>query len=126
MEPVEYRKGKFVKSGCVNLGPVILLEARGNFEHSSYRKILTLVERGKQQQSPLVRLAERSNWMFTLVTLIFAFGALIVFQDWERFLAVLVIATPCPLLIAAPVSFLGGLSRAARNSIVHSSQLRCS
>ena len=118
MEPVEYRKGKFVKSGCVNLGPVILLEARGNFEHSSYRKILTLVERGKQQQSPLVRLAERSNWMFTLVTLIFAFGALVVFQDWERFLAVLVIATPCPLLIAAPVSFLGGLSRAARNSIV--------
>lgn len=118
VEPVEYRKATFVKSGCVNLGVAISLEARGTFEHSSYRKILTLVEQGKRQQSPLVRLAERSNWMFTFVTLFLAAGALVVFQDWERFLAVLVIATPCPLLIAAPVSFLGGLSRAARNSII--------
>lgn len=118
MEPVEYARGKFVKSGCVNLGAAILLSARGTFEHSSYRKILTLVERGKLEQSPLVRLTERSNWVFTLVTLLLAFGALLLFGDWERFLAVLVIATPCPLLIAAPVSFLGGLNRAARNNII--------
>ncbi len=118
MEPVEYRLGQYVKSGCTNLGAAISLEAYGTFEHSSYRKILTLVEEGKRQQSPLVRLAEQSNWIFTLVTLAFAFGALFLFRDWERFLAVLVIATPCPLLIAAPVSFLGGLSRAARNGII--------
>lgn len=118
MEPIEYRSGKYIKSGCVNLGAVIVLQARGTFEHSSYRKILTLVEEGKKNQPPLVRLAERSNWIFTLVTLAFALGTLFFFHDWERFLAVLVIATPCPLLIAAPVSFLGGLSRAARNGIV--------
>ncbi len=118
MEPVEYRLGKYIKSGCVNLGAMISLEARNTFEHSSYRNILTLVEEGKRKQSPLVRLAEQSNWIFTVVTLILAFGALWLFRDWERFLAVLVIATPCPLLIAAPISFLGGLSRAARNGIV--------
>ena len=118
MEPMEYQSGRYIKSGCVNLGAAITLRARGTFEHSSYRKILTLVEEGKKNQSPLVRLAERSNWIFTLVTLAFALGALFFFDDWERFLAVLVIATPCPLLIAAPVSFLGGLSRAARNGII--------
>ncbi len=118
MEPVEYRSGKYIKSGCVNIGAMISLEARSTFEHSSYRNILTLVEEGKRKQSPLVRLAERSNWIFTLITLALALGALFLFHDWERFLAVLVIATPCPLLIAAPVSFLGGLSRAARNGII--------
>ena len=118
MEPMEYRSGRYIKSGCVNLGSAITLQAKGTFERSSYRKILTLVEEGKKNQSPLVRLAERSNWIFTLVTLAFALGALFLFRDWERFLAVLVIATPCPLLIAAPVSFLGGLSRAARNGII--------
>ena len=118
VEPVTYTAGKFIKSGCVNLESMITLQAKGTFEHSSYKKILTLVEEGKRKQSPLVRLAERSNIVFTFVTLVIALAALFIFQDWGRFLAVLVIATPCPLLIAAPVSFLGGLSRAARNSII--------
>lgn len=118
MEPMEYARGKYIQSGCVNLGGMISLEARSTFEHSSYRSILTLVEEGKRKEPPLVRLAERSNWIFTLVTLAFALGALLLFRDWERFLAVLVIATPCPLLIAAPVAFLGGISRAARSGII--------
>ena len=118
MEPVIYTAGKFIKSGCINLESMITLQARGTFEHSSYRKILTLVEEGKRKQSPLVRLAEQSNTVFTVVALGIALAALVIFQDWGRFLAVLVIATPCPLLIAAPVSFLGGLGRAARNNII--------
>lgn len=118
MEPVLYDQGKLLKSGSINVGEEFLLTVRGDFEHSSYRKILGLVEDGKKHPSPLARLAEQWNLWFTVFALILSFGAYFVFDDWGRFLAVLVIATPCPLLIAAPMSFIGGLNKAARKNII--------
>lgn len=118
MEPVFYDEHKLVKSGSINVGEELLLKVRGDFEHSSYRKILRLVEEGKRHPSPLSRLAERYNIWFTVFALVLSFGAYFLFDDWERFLAVLVIATPCPLLIAAPMSFIGGLNKAARKNII--------
>lgn len=118
IEPRVYHVGSMLKSGSINVGERIRLSVTGDFEHSSYRKILSLVEEGKKHPSDTVRLAERYNILFTGITLLLAFGALIVFGDMERFLAVLAIATPCPLLIAAPISFIGGLNRAARSGIV--------
>lgn len=118
MEPVMYEQDQLVKSGSINVGEVLLLKVRGDFEHSSYRTILRLVEEGKKHPSPLARLAERYNVWFTLFALVLAFGAYFFFHDWDRFLAVLVIATPCPLLIAAPMSFIGGLNKAARKNII--------
>lgn len=118
MEPVVYVETAVLKSGTVNVGTPIKLQVLSDFEHSSYRKILSLVEEGKIHPAPMVRLAERYNIYFTLFALALAFGALAFFQEWGRFLAVLVIATPCPLLIAAPISFIGGLNKAARKNII--------
>lgn len=118
MEPVVYDSEHLLKSGSINVGEELLMKVRGDFEHSSYRKILRLVEEGKKHPSPLSRLAERYNIWFSLFALVLSFGAYFVFDDWTRFLAVLVIATPCPLLIAAPMSFIGGLNKAARKNII--------
>lgn len=118
MEAVVYEEKKLLKSGSVNVGESFILEVRGDFEHSSYRQILKLVEEGKKHPSPLTRLAERYNIWFSLFAVILSFGAYFLFDDWSRFLAVLVIATPCPLLIAAPMSFIGGLNKAARKNII--------
>jgi heavy metal translocating P-type ATPase len=118
IEPLVYEENSMLKSGSINAGEEFLLKVRGDFEHSSYRKILRLVEEGKRHPSPLSRLAERYNLWFSLFALLLSFGAYFVFNDWGRFLAVLVIATPCPLLIAAPMSFIGGLNKAARKNII--------
>jgi len=118
MEPVLYEQTKLMKSGSINVGEEFTFEVRGDFEHSSYRKILQLVEEGKKHPSPLARLAERYNIWFSFFAVVLSFGAYFIFDDWQRFLAVLVIATPCPLLIAAPMSFIGGLNKAARKNII--------
>lgn len=118
MIPVPYAETAALKSGAVNVGETLKLRVLNDFEHSSYRKILSLVEEGKLHPSPIVRLAERYNLVFTVFSLLLAFGAYLFSGDWGRFLAVLVIATPCPLLIAAPISFIGGLNKAARKNII--------
>lgn len=123
MEPVVYTETAVLKSGAVNVGQVLQMRVLGDFEHSSYRKILSLVEEGKSHPAPMIRLAERYNIAFTFFSLVLAFGAYLLFGEWERFLAVLVIATPCPLLIAAPISFIGGLNKAARKNIIIKSPL---
>lgn len=118
MEPVLYKESQLMKSGSINVGESFTLSVQGDFEHSSYRKILKLVEEGKKHPSPLSRLAEKYNIWFSFFALVLSFGAYFIFDDWQRFLAVLVIATPCPLLIAAPMSFIGGLNKAARKNII--------
>jgi len=118
MEPVLYTESQLMKSGSINVGEAFTLFVQGDFEHSSYRKILQLVEEGKKHPSPLSRLAEKYNIWFSVFALTLSFGAYFIFDDWQRFLAVLVIATPCPLLIAAPMSFIGGLNKAARKNII--------
>lgn len=118
IEPVLYSYMAVLKSGTVNVGEPLKLRILSDFEHSSYRKILSLVEEGKNHPAPVVRLAEQYNFYFTFGSLFLALSAYFFSSEWERFLAVLVIATPCPLLIAAPVSFIGGLNKAARKNII--------
>ncbi len=118
MEPIEYRAGKRLRSGIVNMGEAVILTVTGDFNHSTYQSMLGIVSEGKREPSQLVRLAGRLNWPFTLITLILSIGAYFLTGDMERFLAVLVVATPCPLLIAAPIAFLGGLSKAAHRHII--------
>jgi cation transport ATPase len=64
--PVTHRKGSHLKAGFVNTGESIVVEVESDFEHSSYRKILEIVEQGKVHSAPLVRLSERYNLLFTL------------------------------------------------------------
>ncbi|HEY4527231.1 MAG TPA: heavy metal translocating P-type ATPase [Candidatus Paceibacterota bacterium] len=116
--PVTFRKGAFIKSGAVNVGGTIELVVEGTFESSTYMKIVHLVDEAKHHQPRVVKLAEKVNFPFTAITLLLAGVAYFYTGEMARALAVLVIATPCPLLIAAPVAFIGGLSRAARKNII--------
>ena len=116
--PVTHREGSHLKAGFVNMGEAIMVEVESDFEHSSYRKILEIVEKGKVHSAPLVRLSERYNLIFTLFALSIAVSAYMLSGEATRFLAVMVLATPCPLLIAVPLSFLGGLNRAAKRNII--------
>jgi heavy metal translocating P-type ATPase len=112
------RAGDSLKAGSVNVGAAVEIEALGDFEHSSYRRILSTVEEGKRHVAPFVRLSERANLLFTLFTLTFAGLCYVLFHDLERLLAIFVLATPCPLLIAVPLAYIGGLNRAARHQII--------
>ena len=116
--PVTFGTGAFIKSGAVNVGTTIEIRVEGTFESSTYMKIVHLVDEAKHHQPRVVRLAEKVNFPFTAITLLLAGTAYYFTGEIARALAVLVIATPCPLLIAAPVAFIGGLSRAARKNII--------
>ena len=114
----DYRKNQFMKSGLVNAGPSVELHVAGDFSTSTYQKIVDLVREAKRHPARIVRLAEKYNYGFTVVTLLLAGVAYAMSGEVSRLLAVLVIATPCPLLIAAPVSFLGGLNKASSKNII--------
>lgn len=114
----EFKEGTFIKSGAINRGETVTLQVVGTFASSTYHKIAELVEEAKTHPSRIVRLSARANIYFTAVTFIIAGVAFLLGDGITRALAVLVIATPCPLIIAAPVAFIGGMSRLARVGII--------
>lgn len=116
--PVERRAGEPVLSGAVNGSTAITVRATASAADSQYQQIVALVEEAAESRAPFVRLADRYAVPFTLVALAIAGAAWAVTDDPVRFAEVLVVATPCPLLIAAPVSFIAGMSRAAKNGII--------
>jgi heavy metal translocating P-type ATPase len=116
--PVERVAGDRVSSGAVN-GPVaITVTAAATAAESQYAQIIELVGEAAHSRSRVVRLADRYAVPFTVLAYLVAGGAWIASGSATRFAAVLVVATPCPLLIAAPVAYLGGMSRAARRGII--------
>ncbi|MEO8220858.1 MAG: heavy metal translocating P-type ATPase [Specibacter sp.] len=116
--PVELGQGDGILSGSVN-GPVaVRMEATATADDSQYSRIVALVQGAAISRAPVVRLADRYAVPFTLLSLVIAGVAWLLSRDALRFAEVLVVATPCPLLIAAPVAFLGGMSRSARNGII--------
>ncbi|GAA3859596.1 heavy metal translocating P-type ATPase [Leifsonia kafniensis] len=116
--PVERHSGQAVLSGSINGSTAIRIRATATAVNSQYQRIVALVEEASASKAPVVRLADRYAVPFTIVSLLLAGTAWAVSGDPVRFAEVLVLATPCPLLIAAPVAFLGGMSRAARNGII--------
>jgi heavy metal translocating P-type ATPase len=116
--PLSLAKGAVVKSGSVNAGEAFELSVSGTLQTSTYAKIIELVKAAEHDQAPFVRLASQANIPFTLLTLGISGAVYLLTGDVHRVLAVLVIATPCPLIIAAPVAFIGGIARAARKRII--------
>lgn len=116
--PVERGAGDRVLSGSVNGADAVVIEATSIASESQYQRIVALVTEAAESRAPLVRLADRYAVPFTIVSLVIAGVAWLVSGDPVRFAEVLVVATPCPLLIAAPVAFMGGMSRAARAGII--------
>jgi heavy metal translocating P-type ATPase len=116
--PVERSAGEQVRSGAVCAGAGFDLRAIATAAESTYAGIVRLVDEAQRQKAPFVRLADRYALVFIPVTLAIAGGAWIVTGDAVRALAVLVVATPCPLILAAPIAIVAGISRAARRGII--------
>ena len=116
--PVERTAGDQVRSGAVCAGTGFDLRAIATAEESTYAGIVRLVDEAQRQRAPFVRLADRYALIFIPVTLVLAAGAWIVSGDPVRALAVLVVATPCPLILAAPIAIVAGISHAARRGII--------
>ncbi|MHB8891751.1 MAG: heavy metal translocating P-type ATPase [Candidatus Limnocylindrales bacterium] len=110
--------GDAVSSGTVNAGAPFDLLAIATAEHSTYAGIVRLVEAAQSSKAPFVRLADRYALLFVPLTLVISGLAWIVSGDPVRALAVLVVATPCPLLLAVPIAIVAGISRSARRGII--------
>ncbi|GAA4206058.1 heavy metal translocating P-type ATPase [Microbispora amethystogenes] len=115
---VERGAGEAVRSGVVNAGAAVDIEATATAEDSTYAQIVRLAEQAGAQRAPVVRLAERYAAWFLPLSLGVAGAAWWLSGSAVRAVAVLVVATPCPLLLAAPVAIVSGLSRAARRGVV--------
>ncbi|MGX1161226.1 heavy metal-(Cd/Co/Hg/Pb/Zn)-translocating P-type ATPase [Arthrobacter sp. SLBN-100] len=116
--PVEHVKGDALLSGSVNGDNAVHMKAASTAKDSQYSQIVALVQEAAASRAPVVRLADRYAVPFTLLAFALAMVGWYMSQDPARFAQVLVVATPCPLLIAAPVAFLAGTSRAARSGII--------
>lgn len=112
--PRRYARGEALLSGCANSGDAFDLRATTDPAASTYAHIMRLVREASESRAPMARIADQWSIVFLLATLMLAGGAWAVTGEARRALAVLVIATPCPLILAVPVALLAGLSRAAR------------
>ena len=116
--PERVAEGSLVRSGAVNIESALHVRATARSSESLYARIVELVRSAQEQKSPIQRLADRYAIWFTPITLAACAGAWFVSHDPLRVLAVLVVATPCPLILATPVAIIGGINRAARNQII--------
>jgi heavy metal translocating P-type ATPase len=116
--PVTYVAGDSLLSGTMNGTETFTMRADKAAEDSQYATIVHLVEEAVSSRAPMVRLADRYAVPFTTVSLLIAGLAWYFSGDPVRFAEVLVVATPCPLLIATPVAFMGGMSSAARLNVI--------
>jgi heavy metal translocating P-type ATPase len=116
--PVTVSHGMKVLSGTANAGPPMEVRTERPASESAYAALVRLVDRAQGQRAPFVRMADRYAGIFLPVTLAVALGAWLASGDPVRALAVVVVATPCPLILAAPIAFISGLSRAARSGVI--------
>jgi heavy metal translocating P-type ATPase len=116
--PVTVRRGGQVRSGTTSAGSAFEVSAIRPAAESAYAALVRLVEQAEQERAPFVRLADRYAAIFLPVTAVVAAAAWAVSGDPVRALAVFVVATPCPLILAAPIALMSGLSRCARAGVV--------
>jgi heavy metal translocating P-type ATPase len=116
--PVTLRAGTSVSSGVANAGPPFDVRAERPAAESAYAALVRLVERAQEQRAPFVRIADRYAGFFLPFTLLVAAVAWGASGDPVRALGVVVVATPCPLILAVPIALVSGMSRAARAGVV--------
>lgn len=116
--PAEKEEGDEVLSGSVNGTAAVRIRATRVAADSQYQQIVALVAQASQTKARVVRIADRFAVPFTVFSLLLGGLAWFVSGDPVRFAEVLVLASPCPLIIAAPVAFIGGMSRSARSGII--------
>ncbi|MBY4798626.1 heavy metal translocating P-type ATPase [Burkholderia cepacia] len=112
------RSGENACSGVVNAGAPFEMIARTTASDSTFAGIVRMVERAQRERSPSVRLADRYAAFFVLASLLVAGIAWLLTGDVTRALAVLVVASPCPLILAVPVAIVSGMSRCSKRGIL--------
>lgn len=110
--------GSTVMSGAINSTVAMRVRATTRAEDSRYAQIVGVLTQAEQERPPIRRLADRLGAAYTLIAVAIAVLGWVISGDPQRFLAVLVIATPCPLLIGVPVAVIGAISLAARHGII--------
>ena len=115
---VERAVGELVRSGVVNAATAFEIRATATAEQSTYAGIVRLAQQAGAESAPIVRLADRYAAWFLPLAVVLAGVAWLASGSAVRAVAVLVVATPCPLLLAAPVAIVSGLSRASRQGVV--------
>ena len=116
--PVQLRPGEAVLSGSTNVGDAFDLKTTRLATESTYAGVIRLVEAAQRSRAPMSRLADRYAIVFLAMTVALAAAAWLMTGDPIRAVAVLVVATPCPLILAVPVAIVAGLSRAAKLGIL--------
>lgn len=116
--PVNKTVGQDLLSGSINIDGAITAKATNNSEDSQFSQIIKLVKSAQSSKAPFVRMADRYAVPFTLLAFTIALGAWALSGDSLRFLQVLVVATPCPLILGAPIALISGMSRAAKHGII--------
>ncbi|AKP64962.1 cation transport ATPase [Levilactobacillus koreensis JCM 16448] len=116
--PIDKQVGEAVMSGSVNGAASVYLRADQTADNSQYQNIVRLVKQAESQPAKFVRMADRYAVPFTLLAYVIAGLAWGISGDPVRFAEVLVVASPCPLILAAPIALISGMSRASRNGII--------
>jgi heavy metal translocating P-type ATPase len=116
--PISASRDTHLMSGSANLDGALTVRALALARESQYARIVDLVRSAQSSKAPLQRVADRYAVWFTPATIVVCALAYFVSHDWLRVLAVLAVATPCPLILATPVAFIGGINRAARRHII--------
>ena len=116
--PVTHSAGTSVLSGTANAGDAFELRVVRPAAESAYTRLVALVREAETQRAPFVRIADRYAAFFLPVTLAAAGIAWAASGDVVRALAVFVVATPCPLILAAPIALIAGISRAAHAGVI--------
>ncbi len=116
--PVELGEGEMLRSGAVNAGGPVRMRAAATADASTYENIIRLVREAESSRPRFVRLADRYAAWFAPLALTIPGGAWAVTGEAVRGLAVVVVATPCPLILAAPAAIVSGVSRAARDGLI--------
>lgn len=116
--PVLLNKLDSVISGTLNAGNNFEMIASGNIYQSTYSGIVTMVRNSRAQSSPNIRLANKWAIRFVPLTIFIATAAWLLTGDLTRAVAVLVVATPCPLILAVPIAQVAGMSRATKSGAV--------
>lgn len=116
--PQAKQAGDQLLSGAINLDGPVTAKATAAAADSQYQQIIKLVRGAAASQAPFVRLADRYSLPFTFMAYAVAGGVWALSGQAVRFLEVIIVATPCPLLLAAPIALISGMARASRYGII--------
>lgn len=117
-KPVTKEVGQELMSGSINGDAALIYQVTKEASDSQYQRIIELVKSSEQDPANFVRLADRYAVPFTIAAYLIGGIAWYITKDPVRFAEVLVVASPCPLILAAPIALVAGMSRSSRNGIV--------